>query len=91
MIYNIPRGGGGGGYELDLPRSETLVGERVKNTDRHLSLSVRLHNGKGLWSFANTVQTAFKDFILSPTIAFHLQKTPGVQFLILQSGVFTSF
>ena len=76
---------------LDLLRSETLLGGWVKNTDRHLSLSVQLHNGKGLWSFANTVQTAFKDFILSPTIAFHLQKTPGVQFLILQSGVFTSF
>ena len=79
------------GLELDLPRSETLLGERVKNTDRHLSLSVRLHNGKGLWSFANTVQTVFKDFILSPTIAFHLQNTPCVQFLILHSGVFTSF
>ena len=67
-----------------MPRSETLLGGRVY-------IMEGLHNGKGLWSFANTVQTAFKDFILSPTIAFHLQKTPGVQFLTLQSGVFTSF
>ena len=56
-MNNIPRGQGKGYICL---KAKLTLGERDRNTV--VTLSVRLHNGKGcLRPFANIVYTTFKD------------------------------
>ena len=63
----------GGEQGLHLTQSETRLGERVKNTV--VTLSVRLHNGKGcLRPFANIVQTAFKIFLQVFKFSFQISR-----------------